>query len=172
MIKEIWILGPNNTGYPGGFPTGFLNAVRKKGWLRNRTLHVCSGSVKDGVTLDINPDVKPTVVGSGEALPFKTNTFGSVLIDPPYSKEYARKMYGCKYPGMWTLLGEGKRVLKQGGYIGLVHRNMISPHHWPPWNSAPRMKRTAMIAVAVFGMQMPFRAFLVWQKQGTLKSWL
>ncbi len=52
--RDTWILGPAGNGYPGSFPNGFLNRVKKR-WWGMRRLWVCSGGFHDpgGIMLDI-----------------------------------------------------------------------------------------------------------------------
>lgn len=122
---EIW----------GIYPKGFLNfALRVMQVPAAEVLHVCSGSltkrdVQGGTRVDINPARKPDVVADGRHLPFKDNTFGGVMIDPPYTLEYARDLYQCEYPRPRHLLIEATRVVKPGGMIAFLH--FILPHVVP-----------------------------------------
>jgi hypothetical protein len=69
--------------------------LRKKGWLGKDRLHLCAGSVKDGTTCDINPATHPTVLCDLElGIPFKDNSFDTIIIDPPYATEKAMDLYG------------------------------------------------------------------------------
>ena len=89
-----------------------------------RILHVCSGGLgpeTPGVRVDIRREVMPDVVGDGTALPFSDNSFDAVLIDPPYSVEYAQKLYNCDYPRPSALLREAARVLRPTKPVGIVH---------------------------------------------------
>ena len=48
-------------------------------------LHLCSGYSELGdERVDINPDVKPTVVADVHNLPFRDNSFDTIIIDPPW----------------------------------------------------------------------------------------
>jgi ubiquinone/menaquinone biosynthesis C-methylase UbiE len=44
-----------------------------------------------------------------------------VLIDPPYSVEYAESLYGTDYPRPSHLLKEAARVVVPGGRVGILH---------------------------------------------------
>lgn len=33
--RDVWALGPPNTGYPGAFPRGLIPKVKKKWWGNN-----------------------------------------------------------------------------------------------------------------------------------------
>lgn len=63
----------------------------------------------------------PDVLADGRALPFRSNSFAAVLLDPPYSVEYAEALYGVEYPRPSHLLAEASRVVRHGGAIGFLH---------------------------------------------------
>lgn len=44
-----------------------------------------------------------------------------MLLDPPYSVEYARELYGTDYPRPSHLLAEAARVVRPGGCVGFLH---------------------------------------------------
>lgn len=121
----------------GTFPKAFIPWVMELLHASPKsTLHVCSGAlskddVKGGVRIDIAMRARPDVIADGRALPFPDNTFGSVLIDPPYSVEYAHALYGTDYPRPSHLLAEAIRVVRPLGRIGFVH--FLVPH--PPVGS-------------------------------------
>ncbi len=88
-----------------------------------KVLHVCSGSMRVGVTLDLRQSMKPRVVGDALHLPFRDRVFRWAMADPPYSVAYAENLYGTgdRYPPPKTLLAEVARVLVPGGRVGLLH---------------------------------------------------
>lgn len=113
---EIW----------GKLPIGFLDWAYGVLCLRgsNNVLHVCSGGLGPetrGVRVDIRAEVLPDVVADGRELPFADDTFDAVLIDPPYSVEYAQSLYGTEYPRPSALLREARRVLRPCRRVGIVH---------------------------------------------------
>jgi SAM-dependent methyltransferase len=124
-----WCLGPPNTGYPGAFPRGLVNAVRRKWW----GLHRCwlfSGTFKDPgqTTVDIKPEVKPSVVANCEELPFKSDSFDFVFLDPPYSEEEAKRLYNLPYVSMPKALNEAARICRQGGHVLVLHEEVWFIH--------------------------------------------
>jgi len=109
----------------GAYPKGFTEWATKQ--LRCRAaevLHVCSGMLDNsagGVRIDIRPAARPSACADGRALPFRGSVFGGVLLDPPYSVEYAEALYGTEYPRPAHLLAEASRVVRPGGLIGILH---------------------------------------------------
>jgi SAM-dependent methyltransferase len=130
--KEFLGLGPNLTGYPGGYPNGFLQALKRKGYWGEKRLHVCSGTVQDGTTIDIKPEIitsetsgskvyRPTIVADvSRGIPLPDDSFDVAIIDPPYSDEQARMLYGLPLLSVPALLKEAQRVVRPGGYVVIL----------------------------------------------------
>ncbi|MFL6074336.1 MAG: class I SAM-dependent methyltransferase [Mycobacteriales bacterium] len=112
----------------GGYPHGFLDFAYQQLAVSDpdRVLHVCSGSMRTGIRVDIRPECQPTVVADGTRLPFPAAVFDWVLIDPPYSELLARRHFGTRYPTPRKLLREAARVLTLGGRVGILHYQ--TPH--------------------------------------------
>jgi SAM-dependent methyltransferase len=112
-------------GDGGGYPKGFLRwAYESLGvTLADEVLHICSGSMRRGVCLDVRLGRSPTVVGDASNLPFRDESFRWAMADPPYSKEYARNLYGTesRYPRPGRIVREAMRVLRPGGRLGVLH---------------------------------------------------
>ena len=124
MLKEA---DPDGFAVFGQFPHGFLADVLRMRILGNVTrdevLHVCSGTLgpRERWTVDMRLAARPSVVARGEALPFRDACFPAVLLDPPYTEEYARNLYRSEFPRPSHLLREAARVVRPGGRIGLLH---------------------------------------------------
>lgn len=108
----------------GMYPQWFIPKVLP--WLacpRSKVLHVCSGALPpgEGIRVDLRPAARPDVIADGRALPFADGSMEAVLIDPPYTRHYARHLYGVEYPRPSHLLAEAARVVRPGGRIGFVH---------------------------------------------------
>ena len=109
----------------GGYPIRFLDYAYE--WLGvtnpDEVLHLCSGSMHRGVRVDIRPETNPTVVCDARDTPFDDESFDWIMIDPPYSKEYAENLYGTgdHYPKPGQLMREAGRLLRPGGKVGLLH---------------------------------------------------
>lgn len=122
-MPEAAYFGPFPEG--GGYPLRFLARAFEVLSVTDptRVLHVCSGSMRVGVCVDIRFECKPTTVADALHLPFRDNTFKWVMADPPYSQEYAENLYGTgsSYPNPHALAQECLRVLKPGGKLGFMH---------------------------------------------------
>lgn len=111
----------------GRFARGFLDRVLRDLAVRPaEVLHVCSGAMtradaRGGVRLDLRQKACPDILADGRALPFRSGSFAAVLLDPPYSVEYAETLYGVEYPRPSHLLAEAARVVRPGGAIGILH---------------------------------------------------
>ena len=109
----------------GGYPKGFLPMAFERLGVSDptRVLHVCSGSVRTGICVDVRESTHPTVVADGRRLPFRDGEFRWVMADPPYSAEYAETLYGtgAVYPSPHALAQECLRVLQPGGFLGFMH---------------------------------------------------
>ena len=120
----------------GRFPRGYLNHLLRSGRLgvglaqRDQVLHVCSGTLSgvpgeetpgEAWTVDIRAEARPRVQADGRRLPFRDASWRAVLLDPPYSDEYARNLYGVENPRPSWLLREAARVVAPGGRIGILH---------------------------------------------------
>lgn len=118
---------PDGFAVFGQFPYGFLTDVVRLKLLgdvaRQDILHVCSGTLSEHErwTVDLRPAARPSVIAKGQQLPFLDATFPAVLIDPPYTEEYARNLYRSEFPSPSHLLREAARVVKPSGKIGLLH---------------------------------------------------
>lgn len=148
----------------GQYPKGFLPWAHERICLRGSPdlLHVCSGGLGPetrGIRVDIRPEVHPDVVADGTNLPFDDESFDGVLIDPPYSVEYAEELYGVDYPRPSALLREAARVLRPGRRVGMLHFLVPNP---PPGLSIVEIHGVTT------GTGYRIRAFTVYQKDDAL----
>jgi len=108
----------------GQYPRGFIGKILP--WLdckRSEILHVCSGSLPpgEGIRVDIRPAAKPDILADGRALPIADGSVAAVMIDSPYTEQYAKDLYGVEYPLPAHLLREAARVVRPSGVIAFVH---------------------------------------------------
>ncbi len=146
--------------YPKGFVDYALVALRCPA---GEVLHVCSGmltpaEVRGGCRVDLRAAARPDLLADGRALPFSEGSWSGVLIDPPYSTEYARELYGTDYPRPSHLLAEAARVLRPGGRCGFLH--FLVPM---VGRSRLRFERTLGVTQ---GCGYRIRAFTVFVKRG------
>lgn len=146
-------------GVLGMYPAGFIERIRP--WLqceRKEILHVCSGGLPpgEGIRVDIRPEAKPDVIADGRALPLKDSSVAAVLIDPPYSENYARELYGTDYPRPSHLLAEACRVVRHNGRIGIVHYIVPNP---------PEGATFVKVLGLSMGFGYPMRAVTFYEKQ-------
>ncbi len=118
----------------GGYPIRFLETAYPTLGVTDPTkvLHLCSGSVRIGVTVDIRPEMKPDIVADCRNVPLPDESFDWIMADPPYSEDYATNLYGTgkDYPKPGQIIKEASRLLRPGGRVGLLHFQV--PMHRPP----------------------------------------
>lgn len=143
----------------GQYPRALIGKLLP--WLgceRREVLHVCSGSLPkgEGIRVDIRPEARPDVLADGRRLPFADGSIAAVLIDPPYTAQYAKDLYGVDYPRPSHLLAEAARVVRPCGRIGFVHYLVPMP--------PPRCQHVKTLGLSTgFGFHM--RAVTVFQKE-------
>jgi len=83
--------------YHGCYPLGFEKYISK--WLgTDNYIHLFAGLSKTGFRVDIKDEVKPNLVADCQKLPLQSESFEGGMADPPYTEEFAKTLYGCKYP--------------------------------------------------------------------------
>lgn len=165
--RDIWALGPG-VGYPGAFPLGFVNHVRRKWWGKKRCW-LFSGSFKDDgqTTVDIKPELGPSVVANCEKLPFEDNSFDFVCADPPYSEKEARELYDLDYCNIVKVIDEAARITKEGGVFLFFHR--LVPQVHPQFKHFRDMELIGVVGVFTIAGMTNMRALTVWRKRNKLK---
>ena len=144
----------------GQYPKGFLDYLaRVLGADRHRILHLCSGSLLpgEGIRVDRRAAAAPDVLADARRLPFADDSFDAVAIDPPYSVEYARDLYGTEYPLPSHLVAEASRVVRGDGRVSLLH--FLVPA------SPPELEFETVYGVTT-GVGYRIRALTVWRKRG------
>lgn len=140
MIENLaWVLPrPNKSKYVGSFPLHFEKKLLRELGIDPKThkiLHPFGGKAEFGTRVDINPEVNPDYIGDAHNLNmFENNTFDLVVLDPPYSEEYSRKLYGTGKLKFKSYTAEAVRVCKEGGYIVMYH-----------YLATPRIENTILV---------------------------
>lgn len=115
----------------GAYPKDFIKwACRAMQCNRQDVVHLCSGTLPAGegaMRVDIRPETKPDLVADCRALPLPDGFAGAVMLDPPYSMEYAQDLYNTEYPRPSALLAEACRIARPGAPIGFLHFLMALP---------------------------------------------
>jgi len=113
---------PSRTKYKGSVPLHFeTKLLRQLEITEDGLLQMFSGGSKVGHTVDINPDNNPDTVADCHDLPFPDNHFDNVYLDPPYSDEESKEIYGTGKLKPQTYINEAVRVCKPGGLICAYH---------------------------------------------------
>lgn len=153
---------PDGFAVFGRYPMGFLNHVLAMQLLgdirRDAILHVCSGTLgpDEKWTVDVRAEAKPSVQASGTALPFADASFAAVMLDPPYSDQYAKNLYRTENPRPSWLLKEAARVVRPIGRIGMLH--VAVPF-------APPNCRLLKVYGVSTGVGFRIRAFTVYERE-------
>ncbi len=109
----------------GGYPKRFLEyAFASLGVTDpNKVLHLCSGSMQSGITVDIRAEKNPTYIADCRSVPLPDESIQWIMADPPYGETYAENLYGTGkvYPKPGQILKEAARLLQEGGRVGLLH---------------------------------------------------
>lgn len=105
----------------GAFPKGFMKWIKGMGWLLDNRCHLCAGLVKDpgAFKVDIRPGTKPDLIADATNTGLPDNKFDCVIVDPPYSKELAERLYKTKpyYHSIDKFAKEAARICKPGGHV-------------------------------------------------------
>jgi hypothetical protein len=89
-------------------------------------MNLFCGMHKEGVRVDIKPEVKPDyLLDAHDLSALKGKKFDVILADPPYSTDEAKEIYGTpplKYK-KWT--AECDKLLKPGGLLIVYHKYVM-----------------------------------------------
>ena len=112
------------TKYPGCYPMHFER--RLPGILETTNyIQFFAGTAKTGFRIDCNPELNLELVADVNNTGLPDNYFDGGMADPPYTPEFAEKLYGTDYPewGKWTR--ELVRIVKPGGRIAIMQNYII-----------------------------------------------
>jgi hypothetical protein len=122
-VYGVWLIGnlyKRANTYHGSYPHGFLDRIYALFPNREKVLHLFSGTIKDGkksITVDLNPELKPTVVCDvKEVSQHIKEKFPLAIADPPYTKKDA-KIYGLPLVNKRLALREIRKVIEDDGIL-------------------------------------------------------
>ena len=159
-IYGVWYCGTSwmKVSLHGQYPPTFLKRALSLFPTAKDIIQCPSGTVTGpGVTVDMIQDEvrKPQIIANASALPFQDETFDLYLSDPPYTNEDCKK-YGTPPFPMGKMMKEARRVLRVGGYLGILHT------YYPSYRRK-EWKLRGLIAV-VTGFQRCTRMFSIFEK--------
>jgi hypothetical protein len=121
---------PKPDKYPGGFPLHFEKKLVKLLGNPSPILHPFGGMAEFGLRIDLRithplqerfgSNVKwraPDIQADAHHLPFRDKVFGLVILDPPYSEDESRSLYGTGKATYSQYVKESVRVCKPGGFV-------------------------------------------------------
>ena len=171
--EVLWLHRNANTHYTGGYPNGYLADIETMYGIEPDALHLFSGTIKDGLSIDFNRKLKPKICADAAHIPIKDNSIPRIYADPPYDENYTQHYTDLrehqprtksKYSA-YSFVKECTRILKPGGYLFILH--------WLVYKSCFGLKFVQVIPVHN-GPNHRIRAVTVLQKQGhlpNLKQW-
>jgi SAM-dependent methyltransferase len=159
-IYGVWYCGTSwdKVRLHGQYPPTFLKRALALFPRAESILQCPSGSVVGpGVTVDIHRDEVrcPQIISDAGSLPFAEAQFDLYLSDPPYTPADSEK-YGCKPFPLNLFMREAHRVVRPGGYLGVLHT------YYPDYRRK-NWKLRGLIAV-VTGFRRATRMFSVFER--------
>lgn len=120
-IYGVWYCGTSfkKAKYYGQYPPHFLDRLLALFPDKKDFLHLCSGTIKQDITLDLDLENKlnPTIRADAQKIPFKPNSFDLIDFDPPYSKRDAEVYYKVPYISPVKAMRECLPILRVGGFF-------------------------------------------------------
>lgn len=130
-----WFLPrPKPDRYKGGMPLyaeeWLLDLARDiLGKKDVKILNLFCGMNKQGLRIDINPNVNPDWVSDAhdfvEPLNLSDNYFDVILADPPYSDEESKELYGTGKLNYTKWTSQCDKVLRSGGLLIVYHKYVM-----------------------------------------------
>jgi len=128
LKTSVLYLPRPSSKYPGCYPLWFERRIPKILGTEN-FIHLFSGNSTLGFKIDIKEEVSPDLVADVHKLPFADNSFDGGMADPPYTKEFAKTLYGTVYPRWYEWSKELSRVVKPNGKIAVMQNYIVPTIH-------------------------------------------
>ena len=157
----IWSIGNNykGSGYYGSFPPKILDRIMSMFPDAVNILHLFSGSLDNkvkGDRFDINPDLKPDIVGDAHDLSnLVKKKYDLIIADPPYSGEDAEH-YGTPMVNRNKVVEECVKILYPHGFLLVLDQTL-------PMYKKRELNRCISIGVER-STNHRFRQLIGWQK--------
>jgi hypothetical protein len=160
VVYGTWLCGTSwhKVRLHGEYPPTFLKRALALFPSAKDTFHCPSGTViGPGITIDLKrDDVRcPQLVADAADLSLESESMDLGLSDPPYTNKDS-EIYGCSPFPLKKFMQEAKRVLRPGGYLGILH-TIFPPYRKDEW------RVVALIGV-VTAPGRAFRLFTVLQR--------
>lgn len=123
---ETWVLPrPRKNRYRGGFPLHFEKKLHRLLGEPETVLHPFGGQAEIGDRVDLNAATGPRWIGDAHCMDFIADeAYDLVVLDPPYSDEESKELYGTPKLHFKKYISEAVRVCKPGGHVAVYH-------YWP-----------------------------------------
>jgi hypothetical protein len=128
VLTDYWTIARATGQYKGKFPDGLLPRVIKffkdylgLEWEALKRLYQFSGTIKDGDTVDLNQECKPTFLTDAREMKGVARGFYDVVFADPGYSEYDYEKWGLNPISPYSFIKPGLQCLKIGGYYVLLH---------------------------------------------------
>ncbi len=133
VMNLVWILPDTRPDqYPGSWPLEFEEKLLELyGFdyhenLKDKVVQLFAGGVKHGFKIDLFNDSHCDYSGDAHHLPKEwTNHWDMCILDPPYTSNWSRVLYGTSELLYSKYIAEAVRIVKPGGFIACYHWAMV-----------------------------------------------
>lgn len=127
-----WLLPRPKSKYKGSMPLyaeeWLLDLSREiLGKKDIKILNLFCGTNKQGIRVDINPEVKPYIKCDAHFVSehFDYGSFDVILADPPYSNEESKELYNTGKLNYNIWASQCELLLKKGGILIVYHKYLM-----------------------------------------------